>query len=123
MTGDDKAERQRLRDLFRDMLPAALGNPYIVNTAHKPYVFAAFYDAKRHELRDGRIINGNEIRVWRHKQGFVCNAPHACILGIDEAGPDLVLVALTDQGTTAKDVKPYGSMLREMMAEMAMGRL
>jgi len=103
---------------FEDMLPASLGVPYFVNTVDPPYVFVAFYDAQRHELADGRIINGNEFRLWKPSAGFKRATPLAGIFGIEEAAARFVLLGLRDQGTRARDLAPYGSMIREMMGHM-----
>jgi len=113
------AELERLLETFKDMLPAALGEPYCVNTKAKPYVFVAFYPAKAHEMSDDRIIHGNEFRLWKPSAGFRQSSPLAGIIGIEEPSCDLVLNALTEQGTRAKDIAPYGSMIREMMAHIA----
>ena len=113
------AELKRLLDTFKDMLPAALGEPYVLNTKAKPYVFVAFYPAKDHEMKDNTIIHGNEIRLWKPSAGFRQSSPLAAIIGIKEPPCDLVLCALTDHGTRSKDIAPYGSMVREMMGHIA----
>jgi hypothetical protein len=117
------SELTRLLATFKDMLPAALGEPYFVNTWEKPYVFVAFYSAKAHEMNDDRVINGNEFRLWKPSVGFQQPSPLAGIIGIEEPSCDLVLNALTEQGTRAKDLAPYGSMIREMMAHIATSRI
>lgn len=117
------AELERLLDTFKDMLPAALGEPYIVNTKDKPYVFVAFYPAKDHEMNDDRIIHGNELRLWKPLAGFRQSSPLAAILGIEEPSGSLVLNALTEHGTRAKDIAPYGSMVRDMMGHIATNRI
>ena len=111
-------DKTLLVQTFKDMLPASLGVPYFVNTAEPPYVFVAFYHARRHELADGRIINGNEFRLWKPSAGFKRATPLAGIFGIEEAAARFVLLGLTDQGTRARDLVPYGSMIREMMGHM-----
>jgi hypothetical protein len=112
-------DKTLLVQTFKDMLPASLGVPYFVNTAEPPYVFVAFYDAQRHELADGRIINGNEFRLWKPSAGFKRSTPLAGVIGIEEAEAQLVLCGLTDQGTRGRDLAPYGSMIREMMGHIA----
>lgn len=110
--------KTQLLNVFKDMLPASLGTPYFVNTAQQPYVFVAFYASQRHELADGRVVNGNEFRLWKPSAGFRQSAPLAGIFGIDPSTCDLVLCGLVDQGTRRCDLKPYGSMIREMMHEI-----
>ena len=111
-------DKQKLLEVFKEKLPALLGVPYFVNTAEKPYVFAAFYDAKRHELTDGRIINGNEFRLWEASTGFKQPSPLAGIIGVDEINAAFVICGLADQGTRSRDIKPYSRMIREMMAHI-----
>ena len=119
----DSGGKAELLEAFKDMLPASLGEPYFVNTAAKPYVFVAFYDAKRHEIADGRIINGNEFRLWKPSNGFRAAAPLAGIIGIEEADPCVTLCALVCQGTRAHDLKPYGDMIREMMGDIVANQI
>jgi hypothetical protein len=119
----DSVGKAELFDAFKDMLPASLGEPYFVNTAIRPYVFVAFYEAKRHEMADGRIINGNQFRLWKPSNGFRATAPLAGIIGIEETDPCVMLCALTCQGTRAHDLKPYGDMIREMMGDIVANRL
>jgi hypothetical protein len=110
--------KAQLLKAFKDMLPASLGTPYFVNTAQQPYVFVAFYDAQRHELADGRVVNGNEFRLWKPSAGFRQSAPLAGIFGIDQNTCGVVLCGLTDQGTRRSDLVPYGSMIREMIGDI-----
>jgi hypothetical protein len=109
---------QQLLATFEDMLPAALGKPYIVSTAQKPYVFVAFYDSQTHEMKDGRSFIGCEFRLWKATLGVQKGKPLAGIIGFNSQTYELVLSALTDQATKGTDLQPYKKMLVEMIAEI-----
>ena len=111
-------KKDLLLEIFKDKLPASLGRPYIVASRSKPYVFCAFYDARIHELKDGRVINGNEFRFWRPCSGFSSTEVLAGIFGIEEGALDLVCCALADHETKAKDVASIAGIIREMMCDM-----
>jgi hypothetical protein len=110
--------KDALLELFEDKLPASLGNPYIVATRSKPYVFCAFYDAKAHELKDGRVIYGNEFRFWRPCSGFGGTKVLAGIFGLEKGASDLVCCALKDHETKAQDLVSIGKTIREMMCDI-----
>jgi len=120
----EATDKVQLLEQFKDMLPASLGVPYVVNTIQKPYLFVAFYNAKRHELEDGRIINGNEIRLWKPSAGFKKAAcPLAGVFGVEETDCKLVLCALVDQGTRRHEIMPYQSMIRDMIGHIGMNAI
>jgi hypothetical protein len=110
--------KQQLLAMFEDMLPASLGKPYIMNTAHKPYVFVAFYDSQSHEMKDGRILIGCEFRLWEATLGIQKRKPLAGIIGFNSQTYDLVLTALTNEVTKGTDLHGYKKMLVEMMGEI-----
>jgi hypothetical protein len=115
---------KELHDEFKDKLPAALGDPYIINTVNQPYIFAAFYEHKRHELIDGRILNGCEFRLWHTSKGFSPKPKVlAGIIGVSEDPPELVLCALTTEMTSSHDLAPYGDMIREVMGDILAGNI
>ena len=103
---------------FEDMLPVSLGEPHIMNTPKKPYIFVAFYSAMMHELKDGRTINGCEFRLWKPSPGINGSKLIAGIIGFDTKTFNPTILALTDSSTRANDLKPYSRMLVEMMAQI-----
>lgn len=111
--------KDELLELFKDKLPASLGTPFIVATRSKPYTFCAFYDATNHELKDGRLIHGNEFRLWQPRAGFSKTEVLAGIFGFEEKSSELVCCALTSHGTRAKELNPFGPMIREMVCHIA----
>ena len=115
--------KAQLLEKFKDMLPLALGDPYIVNTANKPYVFVAFYDSKYHEMVDEGILNGCEFRIWKPSSGIKDAKPLAGIIGIDILNGMLKLTALRNEFTSAKELKPYKQMLVEILAMVESGDL
>lgn len=112
-------KKKLLFEVFKDKLPVNLGKPYIVVSRSKPYVFCAFYDARIHELGDGRVINGNEFRFWQPRSEFDNTKVLAGIIGIDKGTLDFVCCALTDYGTRAKDIAPVTRIVRKMMLDIA----
>jgi hypothetical protein len=110
--------KSQLLQKFKDMLPAALGEPYILNTTNKPYIYVAFYNACDHEMADGRILSGCEFRLWKQNLGVVNSKVLAGIIGFDKQTYQIVINALTDQLTKSADLAPYRKMLVEMMAQI-----
>jgi hypothetical protein len=119
MVGENKMNKTQLLERFEDMLPASLGEPYIMNTVEKPYVFVAFYDAREHEMKDGTTINGCEFRLWKPSLGINGSKSMAGIIGFDTKTFAPTVLALTDSLTKSKDLKPYSRMLVEMMAQIS----
>lgn len=117
------SEGVQLLDAFKDMLPAALGEPHIISTNGPPWTFVAFYSATRHEMNDGRIVEGNEFRLWTPSKGFRTSKALGGIIGICGATGFPTLMALRDQNTSAREIRPYLSMLREMVIESASGNI
>lgn len=111
------SDRDRLRKDFQSRLPKDLGESYIMSTYDWPIVFIAFYPGQRHEIQDGRIVHGSELRLVEYKSGFKSTKMLAAILGLCGKPVDLVLVALNDEGTTKADIKPYQSLIRDMFSQ------
>lgn len=115
MGGIVKARRELLRQDFTERLPANLGEPYIMNTFTEPFVFVAFYPVQRHEMADGRLINGNEFRLLEYGKGFNENKMLGGIFGLCD--DRIVLMALKCCATRARDFEPHRKMIKEMFAE------
>jgi len=115
--------KTQLLSKFKDMLPLALGDPYIVNTTNKPYIFVAFYNSKYHEMVDGSILNGCEFRIWKTSSGIKNTKALAGIIGISMPNGTPKLTALRNELTSAKELEPYRQMLVEMLAIIESGDL
>lgn len=115
------SEGLRLLEAFKDMLPVSLGEAHVISTPGRPWTFVAFYSSICHEMKDGRIIEGNEFRLWTPSKGFRRGKVLAGIIGIYHDDYTLALVALSDQNTNAQEIAPYASMIRKMMSAAASG--
>jgi hypothetical protein len=111
------SDRNRLRQDFESKLPKNLGKPYIMSTFDTPFTCVAFFDGKQHELTDGRIIHGCELRLLEYGAGFKAKKMLAAIIGVQEEPAKVVLCALRCQGTTPREIRPYTTMIREMFGE------
>lgn len=107
----------RMREDFASKLPKQLGQPYIMNTLETPVVFVAFFPNQRHEMQDGSIIDGSELRLLEYGNGFKAKKMLAAIIGILEDPAAVALVGLRDQGTRFKDIIPYQQVIVEMFTE------
>lgn len=111
------SDRDGMRRDFESRLPAHLGAPYTMNTLESPTVFVAFFAAQRHEMTDGSVVHGNEIRLLEYGEDFRPKKMLAAIIGMREYPADFVVLSLKDQGTSSKDIRPYAQMIREMLSE------
>lgn len=112
------SDRELLRKDFECRLPAELGKPYIMNTVSGPAIYVAFYPAQRHELKNGKVLYGNEFRLMEYGKGFTAGKMLSAILGsCPEDFAVLPLCALNCQGTRAHQIVPYATTVREMLLE------
>ena len=111
-----KARRESFGQDFLKQLPAELGEPFVMSTFDHPFIFVAFYKAQKHEMADGRFVNGNEFRLLSSGTGFHAKKLLAGILGVDSEYR-IVCMALKCSQTRANDLKPYTKTLRSMWAE------
>lgn len=111
--------KKDLRQQFTSCLPSSLGVPHLINTIQSPLIFAAFYDAQDHELSSGAIIHGNEFRIWDTSINTTKPRLFAGIVGFhSNFYARIGITALSDCGTTAKHIEPYGKAIIEMLAEL-----
>ena len=108
----------QLHERFRDMLPASLGEPYIVHTTKKPYLFIAFFEDKWHEMDNGTTMYGCEFRLWKPSPGINGSQSMGGIIGVNPETKAPRIAALTDCFTKAKDLKPYARMLVKIMVRI-----
>jgi len=117
----------RLRSAFALLLPPDLGKPYIMSTCTPPFVCVAFYPAQVHELVElvdqqtvkDYTLNGNEFVLcdYGSGSGFKKRKTLHGIYGFDEKNLRMVLHALKPLGTSKRQLKPYATMLLEMLAQ------
>ena len=88
-----------------------------MNTFEAPIICVAFYPCKKHELADGRVIDGNEFRLMEYSEGFNSKKMLSGILGVQLQSLALAVVALRCEGTKSKDLTSYRTMLKEMWLE------
>lgn len=105
-----------LRKEFLAVLPQNIGEPHVVNATEPPYIFAAFYDAKDHELAGGAVTYGCEFRIWDTKVRATKPRLLAGIVGFhSNFYGSIALTALNEQGTKAKHLNQYADSIREML--------
>ena len=113
--------KDELRKEFLALLPRNIGEPHVVNTAEHPYIFAAFYDAKDHELAGGAVTCGCEFRIWDTKVRATKPRLLAGIVGFhSNFYGSIAVTALNEQGTKAKHLNQYTDCIQEMLVA-AMG--
>lgn len=111
------SRRNQFRQDFQSKLPTHIGQPYIMNTFKAPVTFVAFFPARRHELKDGSIVHGSELRLLRYSNSMKPAKMLAAILGVREQPADIVLLALQDEGTTRAELEPYKALIKDMYRE------
>ena len=114
----------RLRSAFALLLPPDLGKPYIMSTCTPPFVCVAFYPAQVYELVDQQAVedytlDGNEFVLCDYGpgSGFKKRKTLHGIIGFDEKNLRVVCHALKNLGTSKRQLKPYTTMLFEMLAQ------
>ena len=111
--------KNELQQEFVSCLPRSLGVPHFINTVQSPLIFAAFYDAQDHELSSGAIHYGVKFRIWDTSINATKPRILAGIIGFhSNFHAKIGITALSDCGTSAKDIEPYGRTIMEMFAEL-----